>query len=159
MYILDTEGSNLILYIAIPSTKKTMIAILSVSSSVPGHLMLKNVKTFNQDNTNSSGLDGFDIIKKPKTIQPNAIPNQPSLQGTNYIQDTNSSIVKQDENNSSIPSLDSVIANYYKTYWNENQSLVPTTNIVNQRNDFLLTNDFKTSDSSRVSTESLIFCM
>ena len=129
LYILDREGSNLILYIAIPSTKKTMIAILSVSSSVPGHLMLKNVKTFNQDSTNSSGLDGFDIVKKANTIQPTAIPNQQtatlnqqtatpnqqSLQGTNYIQNTNDSVDTRDETDYSIPSLDSFIIIYYNT--------------------------------------------
>ena len=147
LYISDIEGANLILYIAIPSTKKTVIAILSMNPSLSGYLMIKNIKTFNQDNIIGLGLDGFEVKNMENKITSNEKPTQPSLQGSTYLNNTINTlpIVKKD---SSIPSLDSVISNYYKTYWNENQSLIPDTTNVIQKNDYLLTNEFKSSNNN-----------
>ena len=158
LYILDTEDSNLILYMAIPSTRKTMIAIISTSPSVVGHIMVKNVKTFNQDNTCESGLDGFEVKTVVNVSNVNPTPSTPVLQGSNIVthgailqNESSSSLVSS--SSSTTPSLDSAISNYFKTYWNE-QTLAPTSNNVKQQNDFLLTNEFKTSDSSKSSDSS-----
>jgi hypothetical protein len=60
LYIPDPNGSNFVLYIAIPSTKKTMIAVISMDPNIPGLLKIKNVITFNQDSHNV--LDGNNTI-------------------------------------------------------------------------------------------------
>ena len=139
LYISDIEGSAFILYVAIPSTKKTLIAVLSMNPTIAGYLTIKCVKTFNQDNIGGLGLDGFELNKQDLKIpSSNEKPVQASLRGSTYL-NNNTTPIKD----TSIPSLDSIISDYYHKYWNENQSLVSNTHHIPQRNDFLLTNEFK----------------
>ena len=136
LYIYDTEGSNLILYMAIPSTKKTVIAVLCKNPSSPNHLIIKNVKTFNQDNVGGSGLDGFEVPivnLKPKIIEK---PTEPVLCGANYITDIPNLNNPNNNNNDNNNNNNNNNNNYYNTHWNENHI-----------NDFLLTNKFKTPEN------------
>ena len=144
LYISDVEGSSFILYVAIPSTKKTLIAVLSMNPTIAGYLTIKCVKTFNQDNISGSGLDGFELksVQDSKIPSSNEKPIQASLRGSTYV-----NINPIPTKDTSIPSLDSVISDYYHKYWNENQSIVSNTP---QKNDFLLMNEFKSSDKETV---------
>jgi hypothetical protein len=136
LYIPDPDGSNFILYIAIPSTKKTVIAILSMDEVVPGFLKIRNVVTFNQESVNRNGLDGNDTVLPQPSNDPYVEAEAKDIEKC-----IDASPVQQDEVNENvneIPSLDSIISDYYSKYWNNNLPVTSINGIKQYSNDFLL---------------------
>ena len=179
LYISDTENSALILYVALPSTKKTLIAVLAMDPNVAGLLAIKCIKTFNQDNVSGLGLDGFELkneqdqklpsnddkpIQAPscndKPIQApscNEKPIQASLRGSTYLGNRCSPAPSEDY---VTPSLESAISDYFHRHWKENTSFVSNMSHLSQNNDYLITNQFKSpqgrqNDNDNAPTDSL----
>jgi hypothetical protein len=155
LYINDTEGGNFILYIPIPSSNKTMIAVVSMDDKIPGFLKIINVVTFNPDTDN--GLDGNTKTNPPTstpTTPPTSTPTTPTTSTTPHPNPTTPSVqpatpslipphVNVDEktpcmNETKIPSLDSIISDYYKKYWNSNLPATTINGVKQYSNDFLL---------------------
>jgi hypothetical protein len=155
LYINDTEGGNFILYIPIPSSNKTMIAVVSMDDKIPGFLKIINVVTFNPDTDN--GLDGNTKTNPPTstpTTPPTSTPTTPPTSTTPHPNPTTPSVqpatpslipphVNVDEktpcmNETKIPSLDSIISDYYKKYWNSNLPATTINGVKQYSNDFLL---------------------
>jgi hypothetical protein len=79
LYILDPDGRNVVIYMPIPNSTKTMIAVLSSDMADNSLLSVRNVALFNPNSSN--GLDG-----NPDAFNPTALP-----QSTNTPQDNTSS--------------------------------------------------------------------
>ena len=66
LYIPDSNTSNFVLYVPIPSTKKTVVAVICMDPSTSNLLVVRNLLIFNQNSSN--GFDGKDKVIFPTKI-------------------------------------------------------------------------------------------
>jgi hypothetical protein len=150
LYISDTNAANFILYLPIPSTDKTMVAVISMDPTVPGFISPRNVITFNQKSTTNNGIDGNSSIKSPDKTTSHTDPSNNIVikvphEGSNYSVDASKKSsdsvdanTKGSDSSGNIPSLDSIISNYYSKYWNNNLPVTTINGVKQYSNDFLL---------------------
>lgn len=156
LYISDIGGNNFVLYLPIPSTTKTMVAIICMDPTVPGYLTVKNVMTFNQDSSN--GLDGSTLESPPQepnkstkeecnrsTKEESSMKKNPHEKNetecpkkSKIIDDYDYPYTEDDVEKKVVPSLDTIISNYYSKYWNKNLPANSSSGERHYSNDFLL---------------------
>jgi hypothetical protein len=146
LYILDTEHNSCVLYIPIPSSSKTIIAIISMDPKVLGLITVRNVVIFNPHieggierdmpmnkieapEIESSNIDTTNKLTKCEIGTPNC------KIGT----DKNEVDKNKIENKETVvPTLDSIIADYYSKYFNSNTPAITVNGVKQYSHDFLL---------------------
>ena len=148
LYIPDQNGANFVLYSPVPSTDKTMVAVISMDPTVPGFISPRNVVTFNKGSSTNNGIDGNSTVVSPTNTVVNTVEVSHTTTTTstdlsnNIIEINNTDNSSPGSDNSSlgsdIPSLDSIISNYYSKYWNNNLPVTAINGVKQYSNDFLL---------------------
>ena len=147
LYILDTEHNSCVLYIPFPSSKKTVIAIISMDPTVLGLITVRNVVTFNPDS--EGGIEGgMSMNKTEHKVECSNIDTTNKLTkcdiGNGNCTDkkvVDNKVVEQNDvvkKETSIPTLDSIIADYYSKYFNSNTPAITVNGVKQYSNDFLL---------------------
>jgi hypothetical protein len=137
LYIQDPDGANFILYVPVPSSTKTIVAVVSMDPSVPGYLSIRNTVVFNQENK-VNGIDGNDQVVNIVNNTTDSSMNLNVIHGDEYPYKESSENTFKKKNISDIPSLDSIIANYYSKYFNNNLPVESVNGVKKYSNDFLL---------------------
>ena len=152
LYILDTHSNSCVLYIPFPSSKKTVVAIISMDSNVLGLITIRNVVVFNQSSPSGIEFNDADIIKPQieddKVIQVSSEftnkltkcslsedENCKNENGKNKIKNENT---KNENTKDEPPTLDSIISNYYSKYYNNNSPPQLVNGVKHYSTDFLL---------------------
>ena len=140
LYILDTEHNSCVLYIPFPSSKKTVIAIISMDPTVLGLITVRNVVIFNPES--DGGIEGDMSIHK---IEPKVECSNTDT--TNKLtkcevrgdkKEVDKKVVDIDKKENDVPTLDSIISDYYSKYFNNNTPAVTVNGVKQYSNDFLL---------------------
>lgn len=100
--LLDTQGKNLVNYM--PMSNKTMISLLAIDPNNSKNYILRNVVRFNP--AVSGGIEIANTIED----------NDDDDSDSDSDDDSDSDSDSDDDS----PSLDSIISDYYKQYWNSN---------------------------------------
>ena len=147
LYIRDTEHNSVVLYIPFPSSKKTAVVVISMDSIVLGLISVRNVVIFNPDSEN--GIEEDILMRKtvPKIESSNIDTTNKLTKCSVGCGDTK--IEKKGpekkgpekkgiDKNGNIPTLDSIIADYYSKYFNSNTPAVVVNGVKQYSNDFML---------------------
>ena len=150
LYILDTEHNSCVLYIPFPSSKKTVIAVISMDPTVLGLITVRNVVVFNPESENGVEGNNISIKKSEPNVECSNNDTTSKLTKCN-VGDGNCGdvIVKKDvekkdvekkdvEKKDTIPTLDSIIADYYSRYFNSNTPAIVVNGVKQYSNDFML---------------------
>jgi hypothetical protein len=142
IYISDLNGANLVLCVPIPSCEKTAVAVISMDPTSQGLIFPRNVKIFNKDCTPTTA-----VTTAPVPVPSTAPVPVPSTTPVTTPATATSSTGKKDASmnspcnmyqNTNIPSLDSIISDYYSKYWNNNNPVLTVDGVKRYSNDFLL---------------------